>query len=175
MKTRHALMALALAGAGGLLIFADKPAGDDVAEPVARRPTLHAAGVATPASVAAAVSIVALRPRAELVGEDDDRSAASALFQSQNWAAPPPSASAAAQTAVAPPPQAPPLPFTYIGKAVGDGIWEVFLVRADKTYIVREQTVIDGQYRVERIAPPTITLTYLPLKQSQQINIGALD
>jgi hypothetical protein len=70
---------------------------------------------------------------------------------------------------------APPVPFTYIGKALADGTWEVFLARGDKTYSVRVQTVIDGAYRVERIAPPVMSLTYLPLNQQQQMNIGALE
>jgi len=74
-----------------------------------------------------------------------------------------------------PPPMAPPMPFAYIGKAVADGAWEVYLSRADKTYVVRNQTVIDGTYRVEKIAPPQMSVTYLPLNQVQQINIGVFD
>lgn len=70
---------------------------------------------------------------------------------------------------------APPLPFTVLGKAVGDGSWEVFLAHGEQTYIVRLHSVIDGQYRIDAIAPPTMTMTYLPLKQVQQINIGVLD
>jgi hypothetical protein len=70
---------------------------------------------------------------------------------------------------------APPLPFNYFGKAVQDGAWEVYLARGDKTYVVRNSTVIDGAYRVDRIAPPLLTVTYLPLNQVQQINIGAID
>jgi hypothetical protein len=70
---------------------------------------------------------------------------------------------------------APPMPFTYIGKAVADGVWEVYLSRGDKTYSVRLQTVIDGTYRVDRIAPPLLTVTYLPLNQQQQMNIGVFE
>jgi hypothetical protein len=188
MNRRHMVMALALAGAAGLAFFGDKTPGGEVAEAVERQPGAArpvAAVTTTPANGERAVSsstgpvaISALLPRAALLGEDGEPGAdgAPAVFQSQNWNPPPPSASAlAAANPPAPPPQAPPLPFVYIGKAVGDGVWEVFLTRADKTYIVRNQTVIDGQYRIERIAPPTMTMTYLPLKQVQQINIGALD
>ncbi|MFA9217344.1 MAG: hypothetical protein ACEQSK_09585 [Sphingomonadaceae bacterium] len=70
---------------------------------------------------------------------------------------------------------APPLPYTVIGKALADGAWEVYLARADKVYVVRTSTVIEGTYRVDAIAPPRMSLTYLPLNQVQQINIGALD
>jgi hypothetical protein len=74
-----------------------------------------------------------------------------------------------------PPPGAPPLPFSFIGKALEGGTWEVYLARADKTYVVQAKTVIDGMYRVDAIAPPVLTLTYLPLNQVQQLNIGAFD
>ena len=70
---------------------------------------------------------------------------------------------------------APPLPFTYLGKAAENGHWEVFLAIRDKTYVVRDKMVIDGIYRVDAIAPPNLTLTYLPLNQVQQLNIGVLD
>ena len=70
---------------------------------------------------------------------------------------------------------APPLPFVYLGKAAAEGTWEVFLSRADKTYIVRANTVIDGAYRVVAIAPPVMTINYLPLNQVQQLNIGVTE
>jgi hypothetical protein len=41
--------------------------------------------------------------------------------------------------------------------------------------VVRDKTVIDGTYRVDTIAPPVLTLTYLPLNQVQQLNIGVFD
>jgi hypothetical protein len=71
---------------------------------------------------------------------------------------------------------APPLPYTYIGKAVSDGVWEVFLARgADRTLIARNQMVLDGAYRVDAITPPVMKLTYLPLNQVQQLNIGVAE
>ena len=71
---------------------------------------------------------------------------------------------------------APPLPYTFLGKAMSDGVWEVFLARGpDRTLIVRNQMVLDGAYRVDAIAPPVMKLTYLPLNQVQQLNIGVAD
>jgi hypothetical protein len=58
---------------------------------------------------------------------------------------------------------------------VADGAWEVYLARPDRTYVARVGTVIDGMYRVDAIAPPTLTVTYLPLNQVQQLNIGVMD
>ncbi len=41
--------------------------------------------------------------------------------------------------------------------------------------MVRAKTVIDGVYRVDAIAPPLMSLTYLPMNLVQQLNIGVLD
>jgi hypothetical protein len=190
MKPYQIAMALALVGAAGLVLFGDKTPASDIAEPVARR------GAAAPASASAAaaaaaparadgkpagnVAILRLKPRTELVGEAGDATfgAGEGVFQGQNWNPPAPVPTAAEQAAAnapPPPPTAPPVPFNYFGKAAQDGVWEVYLARGDKTYVVRNHTVIDGAYRIDRIAPPLMTVTYLPLNQVQQMNIGAID
>lgn len=209
MKPYQLVMALALAGAAGLVLFGDRTPANSIEEPLPRSARLQAAqtaqGGSTAASTAVAaveaadtgasrrqgasgqrnnarhdVAIVRLKPRTELVGEAGDASfgAGEGVFLGQNWN-PPPAAPTAAEQAAAhappPPPMAPPLPFRYFGKAAQDGAWEVYLARGDQTYVVRYRSVIDGAYRVERIAPPLLTLTYLPLNQVQQINIGAID
>ena len=176
MTRRHWLMLAGLLGACSLLLFGEPAPVTQVAEAVER-------AVAVPARKAAAAArqaevqplIVALLPRAQVAGEDGDTFAGGEqIFQRQSWA-PPPVAPAVMAAPPPPPPMAPPLPFVYLGKAAADGAWEVFLSRADKTYIVRTNTVIDGAYRVMVIAPPVMTLNYLPLNQLQQINIGVLD
>lgn len=191
MTPRHLLMAAALIAAAGLVIFGDKtPPEGDVAEAAERRAPAAAAQPATAATATATVAaapapagakaapaevrIQRLLPRAELIGEsgEDSFGGAGGVFGSQNWTPPPPPPQAPPPP---PPPQAPPLPFTYIGKAASDGAWEVFLARGDKTYVVRAQAVIDGVYRVDAVAPPMLKLTYLPLNQSQQLNIGVPD
>lgn len=184
MNKRLAIL-LALASAVGALVLLDGGADGDVVEAVER----SAPAVSPPAAAAPQVSkpgaaepaIARLIPRAELVGEDGDAiGGADPVFGAQNWNPPPPPPSAAAEAAAAaaaapPPPSAPPLPFTYIGKANEAGVWEVYLARLDKTYIVKQKSVIDGAYRVDAIAPPTLTLTYLPLNQVQTLNIGVLE
>ncbi|CDG84578.1 hypothetical protein [Janthinobacterium agaricidamnosum] len=185
MKRQHVIMGVALAGAAALVLFGDRQSGSDVSEAVERKPAAARDDVAAATGKPARpgdkeVAILALRPRAELVGEAGDAvfDGGDAVFLSQNWNPPPPKAGTLPSGPPPPPPAptAPAMPFTYIGKAVGGGVWEVFLSRgADKTYVVREQTIIDGTYRVEKIAPPSMSMTYLPLNQVQQINIGALD
>jgi hypothetical protein len=124
--------------------------------------------------------ILALVPRDVLIGDSDaafgQGQNGAGPFAHQDWTPPPPPPPPPQPAPPPPPPTAPPLPFTFIGKSVGDGAWEVYLARGDRTYVVREKgAVIDGTYRVESIAPPVLTLTYLPLNQVQQLNIGVFD
>ena len=115
--------------------------------------------------------MLALLPRRELYDHIAGSGHASP-FGSRDWTPPPaPPSSAAAPSA----PVAPPLPFAYLGKALRGGQWEVYLAQGETTLIVRPQMVIEGRYRVEAIAPPILSLRYLPLNQTQQINIGVLD
>ena len=193
MKPRHLVLGAALAGAALLVMFGDRTPDAGVAEAVERAPGPRAAGrVAAPAAapVSAPVSasatapatapaaggprILALVPRETLIGDGIDRfrQGGGAVFGRQDWTPPPPPPPAPPPP---PPPSAPPLPFTFIGKSVADGAWEVYLARGDRTYVVRDKTVIDGTWRVDAIAPPMLTLTYLPLNTVQQLNIGVFD
>lgn len=170
MTPRHYLLLAGVLGAGALLLFGERQPVAEVAEAVERAVAPAHPRAARPA--VAQPAILALLPRSEVAGEDGDTfGGADGVFQSQNWTPPPPKMAVAAAPPP-PPPMAPPLPFVYLGKVAADGAWEVFLSRADKTYIVRAHTVIDGAYKVVTIAPPVMTLTYLPLNQVQQLNIG---
>ncbi|MES2152927.1 MAG: hypothetical protein V4508_24380 [Pseudomonadota bacterium] len=179
MKPRHMALGAALLVAAGFALFGDKSPSSSVAEAVVRTPTASAHVSAAPvrarapAAVLAEPQILRLLPRGALVGEQGEAlGAADAPFGSRDWTPPPPKPGPAPPP---PPPTAPPLPFTYMGKAVGDGVWEIYLARGDKTYLVHEKMVIDGVYRVDAIKPPTLTLTFLPLNQVQQLNIGVFD
>ncbi|MES2260834.1 MAG: hypothetical protein V4724_20130 [Pseudomonadota bacterium] len=192
MTPRQWAMGAALAGAAALLVFGDRTPSGDVAEAVERRAPPAAAPATAPATAAATAApraaarndkaavvndtmIARLTPRALLVGESGDATFAGTdgVFSGQNWNPPPPARPPAPPPP--PPPSAPALPFTYLGKAAADGAWEVFLARSDRTYVVRNGAVIDGVYRVDEIAPPMLTLTYLPLNQVQRLNIGVSD
>jgi hypothetical protein len=200
MKPRHLVLGAALAGAALLAIFGDKAPGGEIAEAVERTPaprpvpSVSAAAATADATAAAAAAaaavgrapaagaanaaggttILALAPRETLIGDGDAqfRQGEHGVFGRQDWTPPPPPPQPAPPP---PPPSAPPLPFTFIGKSVADGTWEVYLARGDRSYVVRDKTVIDGTYRVDAIAPPILTLTYLPLNQVQQLNIGVFD
>jgi hypothetical protein len=187
MTRRHFFMAVSVAIAGWLALFGDKTPTADIAEPVAR-PSASANIAATAAvtrvaqtgtSIASGkvkpeIVVLALQPRETLVGTGDVLGAdgTDRLFAAQTWTPPPPPPS---KPALPPPPSAPPLPYTYLGKKIEDNQWEAYLARGDQTYIAREQTVIEGTYRVDLIKPPTLSLTYLPLNQVQTVTIGGTD
>jgi hypothetical protein len=48
----------------------------------------------------------------------------------------------------------------------------IMLVRSDRLYTVSEGDLIDGTYRVDRVANGMIELTYLPLQEKQQLPTG---
>jgi hypothetical protein len=189
MKPRQLVLGAALVGAALLVLFGDRTPDTEVAEAVERAPNPHAATpvpATAPSTVRASAAagstsnanssspILALVPRETLIGDSDTqfRQAENGVFGRQDWTPPPPPPAPAAPP---PPPSAPPLPFTFIGKSVADGTWEVYLARGDRTYVVRDKALIDGTYRVDAIAPPVLTLTYLPLNQVQQLNIGVFE
>lgn len=183
MKPRHMLMGAALLGAAALVLFGDKAPNDTVAEAVERKPARAQAASAPPTVKAASAapgeaSILRLVPREELIGEVGEGSFKSkdGVFGGQNWNPPPPPPSAAElKPPPPPPPTAPPLPFQYLGKAAADGEWEVYLGRGEQSFVVKKGMQIDGMYRVDAIAPPTLTITYLPMNQVQQLNIGVIE
>ena len=92
------------------------------------------------------------------------------LFASQNWNPQPSPVSAI--SAIQETPSAPPLPFTYVGKKLEQGVWEVFLNLGDKTLVASAGSTIENLYRVDEIIPPHLTMTYLPLGVSQSLSIG---
>jgi hypothetical protein len=172
MKLRHLFLAVSLAVSTWLVLFGDNAPESAAAEPVVRA-IPAAAGNQEPSSRREPVSVIlALLPRDALIGGATMKKNKERVFASQSWTppplppAPPPPPS---------PPTAPPLPFTYLGKKIEDGQWEVFLSRDDQTLIVRAESTITGTYRIDAIKPPILTLTYLPLNQVQTFTIGGAE
>lgn len=65
-------------------------------------------------------------------------------------------------------------PFIFAGKLVDDGKIIVFLMNAQKNYSVVTGDILEGVWQVRSIAPPMMTIRYLPLKIDTQLPIGAL-
>ena len=114
-------------------------------------------------------SPVAALPELELekLELDKSREPIANAFEPRSWAPPPP------KSALPPPPQAPPLPYTYIGKIVDEGQVVVFLTRQERNYAVRSGDKLDDTYQVDDIKPNVMLLTYLPLNLQQSLTIGS--
>ncbi len=135
------------------------------------RLTLWYRETSAPTAPAAGPAWVALQPRETLWQSPQARTAVRDLFAAQSWTPAP-----KAVAALSPPaPQAPPVPFAFLGKRHDGSGWDVFLGRGEHTFIVREGATIESAYRIDTIAPPTLTLTYLPLAKSQTLSIGGAD
>lgn len=137
-----------------------------IAAAVTRKASAHGHAAAGPSGTSPATAVALVRERAPVDESDSDD--AFAPLQP-----PPPPAPASAAPAVAAPPAPPELPFTVIGKQLEQGRWAVFLTAADEPLVAHQGDILAEHYRVERIDPPTMTLTYLPLHQTQTLQIGA--
>jgi hypothetical protein len=162
MKRRHWLLALAL----GITLVLTWMAPDEVADPVEQRPQV----VAKRANAPAQAPDVLTANIAPLLSRDDQsvRVRSALAFDARSWTPPPPPP----PPSPPPAPTAPPLPFTYLGKKLELGAWEVFLERGERVVHLQERDIID-QWRVESIHENGMTFTYLPLKQAQTLTFGA--
>jgi hypothetical protein len=160
-----------LVGSALLALFGDKTPVDGAVVAVASRAPVassghSAAGLTAPAPQPEARVLV---PREQLV-TSGQRAPVRDLFSQHSWT--PPSPKIKPMVLPEPVPTAPPLPFAYLGKKLEGGAWEVYLGQGEKTFVVREGQVLEGQYRVESIKPPQMGLMYLPLGQAQNLSIG---
>ncbi len=189
MRRMHIALVLALAAAGWLVFFGEATPSKGVVKIGERMQTMYAttvpqqpfASTSAPAKIqSSAARLIAsdpvslLQDRQTLIGGAHDGAhdgVPTALFGPQTWAPPPPPP-VIVKPRPPPPPAAPPLPFTYLGKQIEDGKWQVFLALGEQTFIAVEQMTIDGMYRVDAIVPPQINLVYLPLQKMQTLFIG---
>ena len=156
---------IAVFAALAVLVVLSEPANKR--QVVAAAPPRPALVAMAPASEAPASELLPLRPRTfpDEPGPD--------AFAPRDWTPPPP---LPPPPPPAPPPaplRAPTLPFAFIGKQLDSGQWTVFLSQQTRTYTVKAGDTIESTYRVDSISPPTLTMTYLPLAQSQTLVIGS--
>jgi hypothetical protein len=161
-----------LASAAWLAVFGDKTPPSEAAMPTPRA-VPRAFASPRPAPAASAVRLEPLIARDLLVPERAPLPAARNPFYAAVVPPPPAASAASAPPAPAPPPPtAPPLPYTVVGKKLEGGAWEVYLSRGDQVLVATAGTMLEGQYKVERIQPPTMNLIYLPLGRAQSLSIG---
>lgn len=168
-----------LLGAAGLAIFGDKSPVDGV---VTAGSALHPAASIGKSSVARAVDPASRRSGS---ATDDPtlampidrallyplrtRSAPSPdLFAARSWVPPIVAVQAHGVAALVPAPPS----YSVLGKKHESDQWEVYLAQGEQTLIAREGETLDGVVRVDRIAPPTMTLTVLLTGQTMTLAIG---
>lgn len=90
----------------------------------------------------------------------------------QSWGAPPQQQPAPTVATVEPPEplMAPPFPLAWVGRYL-DPAPRAIVAGAAGTWVVAEGDVMDGQWRVDAIKERRMTLTYLPLSQSQTVGM----
>jgi hypothetical protein len=164
--------------AAWLAMFGDKtpvqaplPPGSSVSKrlPVNVMPSPQGQHANAISSEQSSMTLMELVPRKQLIqGTATSGKTPRDLFTDRSWT---PAVRPVAALAP-PPPMAPPVPFTYLGKRLDGQTWQVFLGRADQTFVVSAGSTIDNLYRVDAISPPNLSLTYLPLGQSQSLSIG---
>ena len=92
------------------------------------------------------------------------------VFGPQSWA-PPPQPAPIVVAPPPPPPPAPAMPYKFAGHLQHDGALQVYLTKGDTILTVRVGETLEGGYRVDKIAPSEITLTYLALDLPQRIPV----
>lgn len=166
MKSRNLLLSAGLIASASLLILDrdDHATQASLAPPSAQEIAEdHQRLNLNPAQQGNEVTIQRIKNRRDSIGHEINTR--KNLFSYHTWEAD------VADTSAEAPENAPPLPFTYVGKIQEDGRWTVFLSRENDMYLTRENEHLGGDYLVEKIEPPIMTLIYLPLKQAQEIAI----
>jgi hypothetical protein len=89
------------------------------------------------------------------------------MFDSKSWYTPP----VQPVPSYVPPPQpiTPALPFTFIGRMLDGNVVTLFLSKNDRQYTVKENDVLDDNYRVDKISEGDAVLTYLPTNTQQTL------
>jgi hypothetical protein len=171
-SARYRWLGYAVAGAATVAAMWWVEQGDQQPAPVVAAATPRA-----PAPSSAASRQEAARVRLEWLkrrpGEEVPRGDP---FGSQGLGTQPPAQAAPPPAAVAPPPpppQAPPLPFTYLGKWTEQGRTTVFLARGERHLAVRGTGKLDETYTVEAIDDRQLVLNYVPLGIRQTLPLVA--
>lgn len=117
---------------------------------------------------------------ASLPGRESIGKARGELFASRSWAPPAPARTTAARAAapqVPEKPAAPPNPYRVAGQVVAEDGMRIVLAKGDRVFQVRPGETLEGGFRVDAIAPHSVTFTYVPLGLKQEVAIAgtALD
>ncbi len=171
---RIALPVVALGLIASVVVGREKPS-EAPQEPVARMNT-RIAPAEKPLSDADLDPARLVRPALE----EGKVTADANPFSRRSFEPPQAAAGAAAGAPEAPaPPEAPPLPFTYLGKVIEDGKLSVFLARGEDSYSItagqKRGQKIGNEYRVDKVTESSVSFTYLPMNTKQTLDIPAVN
>ncbi len=177
-------LAVALIATLAAAVFAPPSADDGVvlaehvrSRAISRPTSVDDGRTSRPGSGVSSLRVLSIHSRtvAEGGGEDsdDEHERATRGFSAIQWAPPAQRQVLPASPPPAPPPlQAPPLPFQFMGKYVEGNQVAIFLKHNDQSVVARVGDVIANYYKVEGLQGGTLTLVYLPLNQTQTLDIG---
>jgi hypothetical protein len=172
MKTPSPWLVLAFGAVLLAAYLAPSPEEDDVQLSARARVSVPSPVTAQPRAAAhAPVEVLRIQPRE-----------APALADAARWFAVPATVvtttvarpTAAPLEPSVPPPQAPPLPFKALGQYIDAGEVGVFLQYRDQNLVARVGDTLAEQYKVESLVEGVLTLRYLPLNQTQTLDIDAV-
>jgi hypothetical protein len=110
-------------------------------------------------------------PKADAAAEGNAETELGNVFGATSWYVPPPPPPPP-PPAPPPVPTAPPMPFTYLGRYEDAPTRLVILVKGERMYTVAEGDVIENTYRIEKVMPGQVELTYMPLNIKQSLSTG---
>ena len=93
------------------------------------------------------------------------------LFGPRSWA-PIPVVAERPAPRVPPKPSAPPLPYRIAGQVVQEDGMRVVLVKGNRIFEVRQGETLDDGYRLDAIAPHSLTFSYVPLGTTQVLAVA---
>jgi hypothetical protein len=173
-KRRALLGAALLATLAAWFAPAGEPASSvvEATRPAAARPAASSRTHQRGGAPVQAVGVLVIRPRAQGAADDAGDAEVFASLQQAAPAAPAPAPAAATAGTAAATPSVPPLPFRLLGRMDESGRSAVFLQYNDQNLVVRVGDTIADQYRVESLKGNILTLLYLPLNQTQTLDVG---
>ncbi|NHZ99840.1 hypothetical protein [Massilia sp. CCM 8734] len=166
---KRALLGAALLATLLAAWYAPAPDGAVVESSAPARAPGPAQGARVRGASAPLVDVLAIRARD---GDDDDDDDAGlfvgAARPAEAATAPPPAPAPLAEPAA----QLPPLPFRVLGTHEQAGKTVVFLQQNEFNHVVRVGDTIGDTYKVESLEGSTLTLRYLPMNQTQTLDLG---
>ncbi len=179
LRARHAWMLLALVATLVAVAFAPPGESTNQVLPTERAARAFQAQVGVdkrlPGARTSSVDSGAVPQVLAITARSKSEPMAVGAFGARQWVLPqaaPAATKARVVVEAVAPLTAPTLPFKVLGRYIEDGATAVFLQHQEQNLVVRVGDTI-GDYKVEDLRGTTLTLRYVPLNQTQTLEVGA--